>query len=126
MSASDQLFTPFTLLVIIIYIASAFIVFFLPLYAAHESMENAKYEEIRRINNYFVNLNSKVKESLSRNEDLDENIRANFENVNKIYELAKKMPVYPFNSKTIASFFGSILIPIILFVFERLIQYYVI
>jgi hypothetical protein len=125
MTGNDQLFTQFTILVIIIYIACAFIVFFLPLYAAHESMKTAKYEEIERINNYFMNLNFIVIECLSKNENIDENIRANFENVNKIYELAKRMPVYPFNSKTVASFFGSIFIPIILFVIERLMQHFV-
>lgn len=125
MAESDDLFTPFTILIILIYIASAFIVFFLPLYAAHESMKTAKYEEIGRINTYFMNLNSKVKESLSKNEDLNENVRANFENINKIYDLAKKMPVYPFNYKTVASFIGSILIPIFLFLVERFIQHFV-
>jgi hypothetical protein len=122
MTIDDPLFTPFSILIISIYIICSFIVFFIPLYAAHKSMKTAKYEEIKRINDYFLLENNKIKINLDNNEPIDRDTMENIENSNKLYAFAKKMPIYPFNLGTVSSFFGSIFIPIFLYVIETIIQ----
>lgn len=116
------LFGYFHLIVIISYIGCAYVVFFMPLYAAHESMKNAKYEEIRRINEYFLIVNQKLKNHVDKLENIDQGDMDDFENINKIYDLAKKMPVFPYNIGTVTSFIGSIFIPIFLFILDRILQ----
>ena len=110
------------ILIITGYIIGAYIVFFMPLYAAHESMKAAKFDEIKRINDYFLTVNQKLKDRLNNNANIDPRDMNDFENINKIYDLVKKMPVYPFNIATVTSFIGSLFIPILLFLVERILQ----
>jgi hypothetical protein len=118
----NSFFNTFHLLIIAGYIVCAFVVFFMPLYAAHESMKKAKFEEIKRINDYFLTVNKKLKNHINNHENIDQRDMDDFENINKIYDLAKKMPVYPFNIATVTSFIGSIFIPVILFLIEKVFE----
>lgn len=118
----DPMFNTFRVLIVVGYIICAYIVFFMPLYAAHESMKDAKFEEIQRINEYFMAVNQKLKDRLNSHENIDQRDMDDFENVNKMYELARKMPVYPFNVATVSSFIGSIFIPVILFILEKVFE----
>jgi hypothetical protein len=113
------LVNPFHMAIITGYIVCAYIVFFMPLFAAHESMKQAKYDEIKRINEYFQAVNQKLTNHISSHENIDQRDMSDFENINKIYDLAKKMPVYPYNIATVSSFIGSIIIPIFLFILEH-------
>jgi hypothetical protein len=117
-----SLLSPFEIAIMAGYIISAYIVFFMPLHATYKSMKKAKFDSIQRINRYFVNIDTKIKRELDSMGQIDNMDIESIENINKLYDLAVKMPVYPYDIKTVTSFIGSIFVPVLLFILEILLK----
>lgn len=115
----------FQILIMIGYVASAYIVFFMPLHATFKSMKNAKFDTLQRINRYFLNVDKKIKEDIDNLNRLDDKDVESIESINKLYDLASKMPVYPYDLKTVTSFLGSIFVPVLLFLLELLLKSFI-
>jgi hypothetical protein len=96
------------------YIIAMTIAFFLPLFGARESMLRKRYDEMNSINiviqnereNIFLDIN---KFGITKEIDI-----SNLENLIKLQDVAKSMPVWPFNSKSILKFLSSVLWPVLL------------
>ena len=112
----------FQIVIVLFYLINAYIVFFIPLKAAHKSMKSAKFNEIDKINKYFIRINEKVKKSISEDKIIDENLINSLSELKILYENARKMPVYPFDIKTLSYFFSSILLPTIILLIEFLLK----
>jgi hypothetical protein len=117
-----SLLSPFEIAIMAGYILSAYIVFFMPLHATYKSMKKAKFDSMQRINKYFVSIDSKIKRELDSIGQIDNMDIESIENINKLYELAAKMPVYPYDIKTVTSFLGSIFVPVLMFILEILLK----
>ncbi len=115
----------FQILIMAGYIISAYIVFFMPLHATFKSMKNAKYDTIQRINKYFINVDRKIKGDIDSLNKLDDQDLESIESIKKLYDLAVKMPVYPYDLKTISSFIGSIFVPVLLFLLELMLKSFI-
>lgn len=95
------------------YLMAMVTLFFMPLLGARKSMMRSKNEELRMINNRFQveRRNILARMNSGTNEHLH---TANLEELIKLYEVAKAMPVYPFNTKNVVRFLGGTLWPILL------------
>ena len=115
------LFDYLQITIIIVYFASAYIVFFFPMLAAHKPMKKAKRDEMNSINQYINEKIELLKLDLKNDNDINMQEMENLENARKIYDVTSKMPVYPYNLKTILSFITSIT-PLLIFILEQLIR----
>jgi len=110
----DVVRQPFVFSTYIAYSVFASLAFFAPLSLAHTSMKKAKNHFITEISDQFeielANVqtllagdNAKLKNSLSKLEELQ-----------KLYNVASKFPVWPFNIGNLAGFFGAIVSPFLI------------
>lgn len=113
---------PIQLSIIFGYLVMAYIIFFLPMHAAHKPMKKAKEEELSLIHHYISNITSEVKKDFKGLNDIDNKVLDNFNNAKQIYDLTSEMPVYPYNLNTLVAFTTSILIPISFIVIDRIIN----
>jgi len=118
----NTLSSMFQILIMAGYIISAYIVFFMPLHATYKSMKNAKFDTLQRINKYFINVDKKIKDDIDNLNKLDDQDVESIESINKLYDIALKMPVYPYDLKTVSSFIGSIFVPVLLFLLELVLK----
>jgi hypothetical protein len=112
----DAIVSPENIAIMVAFVVGASIVFFMPLLAAHSRMKEAKYDTIQTINNRFECLNAEIIHSLEETCDVDKRQLEKLESLKKIHEIALKMPVFPFNIKTVSSFLGSIFLPVITYI----------
>jgi len=103
------------------YVLGASIVFFIPLLSAHTKMKEAKYNIIQSINYHFEKENRDLMKSLEGSGVLNKEKVSNIESMLVMHNIARRMPVYPFNIETITSFLGSIIIPLLLYLVQILI-----
>jgi hypothetical protein len=116
------LFSTVHILDILIYIVSLTIVFFLPLLGARSSMLMAKNKELKFISDHFQEERKQIVlniDSEQQNQDLG---ISRLEGLMKLYDMARAMPVYPFNSRNVIRFFGSVLWPILLLLVQFIMQ----
>jgi hypothetical protein len=106
------LFSPVNILMFGGYIISLSVVFFLPLLGARKSMIIAKKKELKIISDYFQSERKDILSNYSNGESAKNLEISNLEGLMKLYEIAKAMPVYPFNSMNLIRFLSSILWPI--------------
>lgn len=93
----------------------------MPLYAAHKSMKEAKYGTIRILNDRFNELNGQLQQLLSNPNPAEgtegdsseqfNKLSIEIEQLKKLHDIAKAMPVYPFNAQIVSSFVVSVLLP---------------
>jgi hypothetical protein len=99
---------------IVTYVVGLTTVFFLPLLGARASMLKAKREELKRISELFqkerISINMKI-DSNNSSQDID---FTRIQGLINLYEMAKSMPVYPFEATNVLRFFGGVLWPILL------------
>lgn len=100
------------------YLIGASIIFFLPLFAAHNRMKEAKYQTLQIISDRFNQLNQSLIAELANAEGIDKSRIEELDSIQQLHAIASKMPVYPFNVQNISSFFGSVLTPILLIALE--------
>lgn len=94
-----------------VFMAAAAVAFFLPLYAAHSHMRRAKYNAMGAINGKFNELNRKLIDQLPNPGGPGQGTAARMEEykaLREMHDIARAMPVYPFNIKVIGSYLGSI------------------
>jgi hypothetical protein len=103
------------------YLLAMIAVFFMPLIGARKSMIKSKQKELQIINQRFQVERRRILARINSNDF--ENLRtANLEELMKLYDVAKNMPVYPFNSKNIFRFLGGTLWPILLLLLQYAIE----
>jgi|WetSurMetagenome_2_1015567.scaffolds.fasta_scaffold27719_1 hypothetical protein len=110
------------ILLIVGYISCLSVVFFLPLLGARRCMLDAKKKELKKISDCFQ---SERKNILSNYMNVDSGKRleiSNLEGLMKLYDIAKGMPVFPFNSQNIIRFLSSILWPVVLILIQYILQ----
>jgi hypothetical protein len=113
---------PLQLSIIFGYLVMAYIIFFLPMHAAHKPMKKAKEEELTLIHRYISKIDKAVKMDFEKSNDIDNKALENFNNAKQIYDITSEMPVYPYNFKTVAAFISSILIPILFLIIQKIID----
>lgn len=107
---------------ILIYIFALTIVFFLPLLGARDGMLKAKRKEIIIISEQYQIVRKRVFSNIDRmNSTHDQNI-SKLEELKRLHDMAKSMPVYPFNANNVIRFFSSILWPILLILINYFIE----
>jgi len=110
----DVVRQPFVISFYIAYSIFASLVFFAPLSVAHTAMKKAKNEfiteisdqfeiELARIQTLLAGDNAKLKNSLSKLEELQQ-----------LHIIASKFPVVPYNTGSLARFFGAIVSPFLI------------
>ncbi|MAS92588.1 MAG: hypothetical protein CMO55_05265 [Verrucomicrobiales bacterium] len=110
-------------IIVVSYLIGASTLFFLPPYAASRHMRNSKMAALHRINDRFSKLNEKFLESLGMDQELDDSLVEDMGSLKGAYEMINRMPVLPFNIRSIGSFIGSILgAPLFLAVLQPFIE----
>jgi len=104
------------------YIISLTIIFFLPLLGARGSMLLAKNLEKKRISDYYQEEKEIIYLGIDKKLPLKDLELSKLEGLMKLYETAKSMPVYPFDTRNVVRFFFSILWPIILLIIGAIIE----
>jgi hypothetical protein len=110
----------------VVYIALLIGVFFLPLMAIHRAMESAKEAELTR----FAHLFEAAYLQLRAEADYDptgpgrrrEEIVQYLASLERLYQRAEAMPVWPFNFQILGQFTTLILVPLVLFVVQLVSQ----
>lgn len=110
------------LLIIGGYFAGATIAFFLPLWAAHTRMKTEKNSTLGIISRNFQAMNDNVMHRLTSNAIVDKTDYEGLESLRQMHKAASKMPIFPFNTKTVSSFAGSVLTPVLIFVVEQMLS----
>jgi hypothetical protein len=109
-------------LVLVVYIISITFVFFFPLSSVHKIMKKSKEEWLDKISLRIRSVLNKIEEGLEENRDNPLRSFNELDLLRKHYEVVESMPVWPYDFKTISRFFSTILIPIIMFVIEIIIN----
>jgi hypothetical protein len=114
---------PLNIMTTIGYFTGSSILFFLPMFSTHNAMKRSKNKMIQKISDRFlrtINNTIKIVEGNTPIKDeLDE-----LDSLKKIYDVASKMPVYPFNFTNVTSYLGSIVTPVLIFVIQQIITFY--
>ena len=100
------------------YMISLSVVFFLPLLGARKSMLTAKKKELKLIGDYLEEKRKNILLNYGKNKSMEFMEISNLEGLMKLYDLAKSMPVFPFNTMNIVRFLGSIIWPLALVVLQ--------
>jgi hypothetical protein len=100
------------------YVISMTVVFFLPLLGARKSMRRAKDKELRLINDIFQKGRKDVLLNINKYKVEGEVEISNLEKLIKLHDIAKSMPVWPFNSRNIVRFLSSVLWPVLLILIQ--------
>lgn len=104
------------------YISCLSVVFFLPLMGARRSMLAAKMRELKIISDYFQSERKDILSNYNKGESAKNLEISNLEGLMKLYEIAKSMPVFPFNSLNIIRFLSSVLWPLVLILMQYILQ----
>lgn len=104
------------------YILCLSVVFFLPLLGARKSMLRAKTKELKIISDHFQSERKDILKRYKVGESHANLDISNLEGLMKLYEIAKGMPVYPFNSKNVVRFLSSVLWPLALLLLQFVID----
>ena len=113
------------IIIVLLYTFVALVAFFIPLRPAMTKMRQSKSTILKDINRGFDILNTKILNKFSKNEEVSDE---EFERLNKyieFYNLADKMPVYPYDLRTVKSFITSFMIPIAMFILEYVVSNYI-
>lgn len=106
--------TPYAIFLLFVYLLSAPIIFFAPIGTARAVMLTAKQDFIIKIADQFDFEINKIMVRLSDKPDELKNAFEKTEQLQKIYNIARSFPVWPFNSENILRFFSVISSPIVL------------
>lgn len=109
---NQNVYSPPNILMFSGYIVGLAIVFFIPLLAANKGMKAAKGRTLQLISDKF---NSVMDIAMKMDNENDSRKQMEYiQNLEHLYNLAKKMPVYPFNTANIMKFLYSVFWPLIL------------
>lgn len=102
------------ILIIIFYIVGLSIVFFVPLLSARKGMVKAKKRILQLISDRFNIAVSEAMAELEKDKASPKFDVNNIEELTKLYKIADRMPVYPFNIENVLKFSSSVLWPLVL------------
>lgn len=109
---------PGPLVLIVIFLALAFAVFFLPIRSAHEAMRKAKQKELGDIAEFYNSEYDQLKLTLeAKNPESDstaEEIAARLGKIHQVYDRVNSMTVWPFDERMLLKFSTALGVPIIL------------
>jgi len=114
-----NLFDLSNILYAVLYIASSASVFFLPLYFVHVKMKEEKYKTLEIISDNYERIERKETPMFF---ELNNEFIEKISSTKNLFDIAKQFPVFPFNYKNIYSFLITIIIPILLFIFQIIIS----
>ncbi len=114
-----ELTNPLQISIMLGYLLMAYVIFFLPLHAAHKPMKRAKEEELKVIHHYIARFNKEIKKDFEEHRDIDAGALENFNNAREMYDITMQMPVYPYNVRTVVSFVSSVAVPVLLYFMQR-------
>jgi hypothetical protein len=101
-------------IMVIGYVFGLSVVFFLPLLAARRGMLEAKQETLQKIGDHCNEEFRKAINGLNAGENPKIENMEQIEHLNKLYAVADRMPVYPFNTENVVRFASSVVWPILL------------
>ena len=102
------------------YIVLSLLTFLSPLFSAHIGMKKLKSENLEMISIKYQELYEVTKSSINLElSELEEKINK-LEEIKKLYEIAKKIPIWPFDMPIISRYFISTLGVCLPFLFELL------
>ena len=116
----------YNIYIILGYLISATILFFLPLTSAHKSMKNSKIHSLCILNSKFDEINEKLLNDKDIKTFPNEVAFKQLERIHKFHNMVSQMPVYPFNMKTVSSFIGSVVTPIMVLIVVEIIKKWII
>jgi len=106
----------------VIYILLAPIVFFAPIQAAHDAMQEAKNHEIQIISDHFEEEYKQIHNNLKKPMTSLRVHSDKIDELQKLYALVNTFPVWPFDIKIFAGFSATILSPLFLTILSSLIS----
>ena len=102
------------------YALLAPLMFFLPLNAAHKVMRDEKQRFLRIVSNTHTALIHRLESNFSTD------LVADIAKIGALYtELERRIPVWPFNFRSLESFFGTIIVPVLPIILPFLIKFLV-
>ena len=118
----DVVKQPFVFSIYIAYCVFASLAFFTPLSVAHTSMKKAKNHFITEISDQFEVELANIQTLLAGDKAKLKNSLSKLEELQKLYAVASKFPVWPFNVGNLAGFFGAIVSPFLISLISILIE----
>lgn len=119
----DIITRPYSLAIYVVYTIGSPLLFFAPLSVAHNAMRKAKEEFIAKISNQFDVELARIETQLTGDETQLKKGLSKLEELQKLHALASRFPVWPYNTGSLARFFGAIVSPILIsllsFVIEK-------
>lgn len=96
------------------------IVVFLPLYSTHRIMKEARYRFLDDLSMQHSKLVRKIQTAVSNGNLTEEDDYQQMAMLQELHETARKMPVMPFDFRTVTTFATSIIAPFILSQFDKI------
>jgi hypothetical protein len=110
----DVVRQPFVFSVYIAYCVFSSLAFFTPLFVAHTSMKKAKNNFITEISDQFEIELANIQTLLAEDSAKLKKSLLKLEELQKLYSVVSKFPVWPFNIGNLAGFFGAIISPFLI------------
>jgi len=107
-------FHPANIGILMVYLVSSATIFFLPLYPAHRHMKAAKFHTLQIVSEGFEKVNADLLSGIRKSGRADTRLLSELERLRKVHDIARMMPIYPFNTQIVSSFFGSLAGPLVL------------
>lgn len=107
---------------ILSYIIALSIVFFVPLFAARKGMKSAKEKTLLMISDKFNVAMSETMKKFNSHSNIENFNLDKIEDLEKLYTIASRMPVYPFNCINIVKFSSSVIWPLMTIIIKWLID----
>ena len=117
---------PVNILLVLAYLGMSAAVVFTPIWAAHRKMRDERHKMLAQLNSRFTIINEKLAATMQEHEEPSlEALTAQKEElstVRELYEIVAERPVWPFSSKVIYTFSGSVLWPLLFFLVQVYVQ----
>lgn len=119
-SPLDTTILGYVIAIVILSIA----VFFFPFVKAHNIMKDEKEKTMKTLSRKHGEAYNKLKEELEKDDSVvDKDTFTTFEQTKKLYEHAKKMPVWPFDANFIVKLATTIGLPLLLYFNEIILSH---
>jgi hypothetical protein len=104
------------------YIICMTFVFFFPLSSVHKAMKSAKEDWLDRISLQIQRILIQIDKDQDRDEFIFEENFAKVECLQGYYDTIQAMPIWPYDFKTLSRFFTSIMMPILIFAIQVVVE----
>jgi len=107
----------FYILSFVLFYPFAILIFFASLQGAHKKMVICKLDVFKKLGNtfdfYYIKLNQASNQKIYEINTADEISR-----IHSLYQIAEKMPVWPFDKESIKRAFSALAIPALVFIYD--------